>query len=334
MDDAPPLLFRQMLGKYAIDVLAMGQASGALEALVAAPGTPAEIADRSGLDLRNVDQWLRAMTTAGHVHHDDGVFSLEGETLALLGPDFPVDVRAVLSFVHTSFGEPFRAATEAMRTGSGVPTEVYADLGRAVGPLNSRVYRAALVEEWIAAAPALRERLDGGGRIADVACGNADAAAVMATAFPRSTVTGYDPGTPPDAHADVPNLRIVRDPAADLPSDGSFDLVTCLDAFHHLGDPAAFARVAHAALRPGGVFLVAESSLSGDVDVDKADPLSLIVQAGDLLYCMQENLANGGDGSTPSIGLGWVDDALAAAGFATVDHLDSATGYRIFLAAR
>jgi hypothetical protein len=334
MSDQLPLLIRHLLGMYAMDTLAMGRASGALAALAEAPGTPAQVAERSGLDARNVGLWLRAMAAAGHARHDDGVFALDDETAMLLGPAFPIDLGAVLDFVHAAFAEPLREATAAMRTGSGVPPERYADLGKAAGGVNSRLYEAALVGEWIAAGPGLSDRLGAGGRIADLACGTGDAAAAMARAFPDSRVFGFDPGAPAGAHADVPNLEFVREKADTLPPDGSFDLITCLDAFHHLGDVRAVAREAREALADGGVLLVAETAMSGDVDTDNADPFSLIAHAAGLMYCLQENLANGGDGSTPSVGLGWVDEALTAAGFSSVTTHESETGYRIFLAVR
>lgn len=334
MPDQLPLLVQHMLGLYAVDMLAVGEASGALTVLEQGPGTASEIAERAGLDQRNVDQWLRAVTASGHVHHDGGTFTLDQQTAFMLGPEFPVDMHAVLRFVHATFGEPFRASSEAMRTGAGVASDVFAEIAAASGAINTRTYETELVGDWIAAAPGLAERLAEGGRIADLACGNGDAAAVMATAFTGARVFGYDPGTPEGAHAGVANLEIVRESAGLLPADGSFDLVTCLDAFHHLGDPAAAAKQAYAALADGGVLLVAEASLSGDLDTDSADPTSLITHAAGLLYCMQESIANGGDGLTPSLGLAWVDDALAAAGFRSVEHHESPSGYRVFLATR
>jgi hypothetical protein len=334
MSHQPPLLVNHLLGWYAMETLAMGRASGALGALAEGPGTVEEIASRADLDRRNVALWLRAMSAAGHAHHHDGVYALSEETATVLGPAFPTDLGAVLDFVHAASGKPVRAAIEAMRTGAGVPSEVYDEMGAAAGGVNGRIYRAALVDEWIAAAPGLRERLEGGGRIADVACGNGDAAAAMAAAFPTADVVGYDPGAPEGVHVDVPNLTIVREVVDGLPTDGSFDLVTCLDALHHIGDIGEVTAQVHAALGEAGVFLVAEGSLSGDVDTDDADPFSLIAHSAGLMYCLQENLANGGDGSTPSIGLAWVEDALSAAGFSSVTQHESETGYRVFLATR
>jgi hypothetical protein len=334
MSDELPLLARHLLGMYAMKTLAMGRVSGALEVLVEGPTTAEALAAKAGLEERNAALWLRAMAASGHALHHDGSFSLNEETRMLLDPEFPADVRAVLDFTHATFAAPLQAATAAMRTGAGVPSATYADIGAAAGAVNTPTYRAVLVDEWIAAAPGLRARLETGGRIADLACGNADAAAIMATAFPQAEVLGYDPGTPDGAHGDVPNLEIVRDTAGALPADGGFDLITCLDGLHHLGDVAGVVRQVREALRDGGVFLAAETALTGDVDVDNADPYSLIAHTAGLMYCLQENLANGGDGSTPSIGLGWVDDALAAAGFSSITHHESETGYRIFLAVR
>lgn len=334
MSDQQPLLIRHLLGMYAMDTLAMGRASGALDVLATSPTTVADLASRAGLDERNADLWLRAMAAAGHASHDDGTFTLNPETQMLLGPAFPIDLGAVLDFVHAGFAEPLQLATEAMRTGQGVASPHFAALAASVGSANSRVYRACLVDEWISAAPGLADRLAAGGRIADVACGNGDAAAAMAAAFPAAQVYGFDPGAPEGAHADVANLEIVRDVAAELPADGSFDLITCLDSFHHLGAVGGVARQVHDALGDGGVFLIAETALSGDIDTDNADPFSLIAHTSALMYCMQENIASGGDGSMPSIGLGWVTDALAGAGFSSVETLDSETGYRVFLATR
>ncbi|GAB3866491.1 hypothetical protein GCM10028801_38820 [Nocardioides maradonensis] len=333
MTDGLPLLVDHLRGYYALTTLAMGRRSGALAVLLEGPRTSADLAARAGLDARSADLWLRAMAAAGHAHHDAGTFTVDGQTASILGPDFPVDFGAVLDVVHAGFSPPLQEATTAMATGAGVPSAAYAELAAAASPANTPTYRMALVQEWIGAAPELVARLADGGRIADIACGGGDAAALMAAAFPRAEVVGFDPATPEGVHEDVPNLRLVRDEAARLPADGSFDLVTCLDAFHHL--PAAgVAGQVHAALREGGVFLLAETALTGDVDEDGADPFSLVAHAAALMYCLPENLANGGTGETPSVGLGWLERALADAGFAEVTSFVSETGYRIFHAVR
>ncbi len=333
MSDQLPLVLRHLLGRYGIDTLALGRRSGALAVLFEEPGTAADIARRAGLDETNTAQWLRAMAAAEYVDHDAGVFSLTDETAMVLGPWFPIDFGAVLDFAHAAMADPLQRVAEAMREGGGIPSADFAAIGAAAGGVNSRLYRTALVDQWVGAVPGLADRLGRGARIADLACGNGDAAAMLAEAFPSATVTGYDPGVP--AHHDGPaNLSLVARGVDQVAADGPFELITCLDALHHVGDAESVVREVFGALSPGGVLLVAETKMTGDLDVDNADPTALIAHAAGLIYCLQENLANGGTGTIPSAGLGWVDAALVAAGFGTVDHLDSDTGYRVFIATR
>ncbi|MFD6701263.1 MULTISPECIES: class I SAM-dependent methyltransferase [unclassified Microbacterium] len=333
MPDSAPLLLQHLDGMYAIQALAVGERSGALAALLDGPGDAAGIAERAGLDERNVAQWLRCMHAAGYARHDAGVFRIDPETATTFGDGFAIDARGILDFVYAISGDLVRRIPEAMRAGAGVAPAAFTGLGAAASRINSRLYRAALVDEWIASDPALRARLETGAAVADIACGDGDAAAQLARAFPRSRVIGVDPDAAP--RSDVANLELYAETAEHLGAHGSFALITCLDALHHLGDPVAAVRQAADALDEDGVLLIAETSMTGDIDRDAAaDPFALFTHTAGLFYCMQDSLAGGGDGATPSLGLGWVDDALAAAGLGHVDVLESETGFRVFLARR
>jgi len=333
MPEAAPLLLQHLNGMYAMQVLAVGDRSGALAALLDGPGDAAEIAARSALDERNVEQWLRCMHAAGYARHEAGVFRLTPEAAATFDDGFPIDARGILDFVFAISGEGVRRIPDAMRTGEGVQPGAFAELGAAASRINSRLYAAALVDEWIARDPALVARLGAGAAIADIACGDGDATAQLAWAFPRSRVIGIDPGARP--RTDVPNLTLFAETAERLGDHGAFALVTCLDALHHLGDPAAAVRQMAGALDGEGVLLIAETSMTGDVDRDiAADPFVLSTHAAGLFYCMQDNLAAGGDGTTTSRGLDWVATALAEAGLGAVDAFESDTGFRVFLARR
>jgi hypothetical protein len=271
------------------------------------------------------------MAAAGHAHHDDGVFTINPQTAAVLAGGAPVDVVGLLDFVLALSAEAVRRLPDAMRIGRGIPGTMFAEIGAAAGGINGPAYASSLVDVWIGHDPALVARLQAGGAIADLACGSGDAAALMAHAFPRSAVVGIDPGAP--HRTDPPNLRLIADTSGGLVAHGEFALVTCLDSLHHLGDPAAAARDVRAALADDGVFLIAEGAMTGDLDRDNADPYALLTHASGLLYCMQENLAAGGTGETSSTGLGWVTSALADAGFGAVTAFDdSETGFRVFLA--
>jgi len=331
MPDSTPLLMQHLNGMFAMQVLAVGDRSGALAALLERPGDAADIAARAGLDVRNVAQWLRCMHAAGYAQHEADVFRIDPESASVFDEGYPIDARGILDFAFANAGVGVRRIPDAMRSGAGVEPEAFAELGAAASRINSRLYAAALVDEWIARDPALVARLRAGADVADIACGDGDAAARLARAFPRSRVIGLDPGSRP--RTDVPNLVLLAETAEHLAAHGSFALVTCLDALHHLGDPVEAVRQTAAALDEDGVLLIAETSMTGDIDRDlAADPSALVTHAAGLLYCMQDNLAAGGDGATPSLGLDWVDAALGSAGLDRVDAFGSDTGFRVFLA--
>jgi SAM-dependent methyltransferase len=188
----------------------------------------------------------------------------------------------------------------------------------------------ALVDEWLAGVPGLHERLTAGAAIADVACGSGGAAVLMGRAFPNSRVVGYDAAAAIADVGELPgNVELREGDARALADQGEYDLVTCLDSFHHFGDPQAAAARVRGLLRPGGVVLVAESALVGDFIADQANPLGLITYGSALLYCLQENLAAGGPGVAGGDGTDWLVDALKAAGFVDVTVRESDTGFRI-----
>jgi len=62
----------------------------------------------------------------------------------------------------------------------------------------------------------------------------------------------------------LPNLRVVHGRAQEMPfEDGSFDVVLCVDALHHIKDAPAAAAEMHRVLRPGGRILVQEFDVRG-----------------------------------------------------------------------
>jgi SAM-dependent methyltransferase len=325
----PPRFVTHLIGWYAMTALAVGSRTGLLDALVDSPGTAEQIASRAGVDPRNAVEWLRAMTAAGHATYDAGRFGLSPETAMVLGPGFPVDARAVVEWVAGA-SSTLDAVAEAVRSGRGIDPGTYNRAFGAPGArINTPIYRAALVDEWIGGVPGLADRLQQpGARIGDLACGNGDAAATMAQAFPTALVVGYDNADLAPSAPLPGNVTISRDDVRTL-ADADFDLVTCLDSFHHFGEPSLAARQARGLLRPGGVLLVAESALSGDLSADAGDPMSVIPYASSLLYCLQENLAQGGTGVSSGDGPDWLTDALATSGFHDVTSRESPTGYRI-----
>jgi SAM-dependent methyltransferase len=141
-------------------------------------------------------------------------------------------------------------------------------------------------------------------------------------------VVGYDlsPQTMPDLPS---NVSIHRADARNLPGGGPFDLVYCLDSLDHIRDPASVLKGVHRALVPGGVVLVADNDLTGDLDQDAESASALIAYTSSVIYCLQEALAGGGVVHSCAEGPGWVMDAMEQTDFAEVTVHHSETGYAI-----
>jgi ubiquinone/menaquinone biosynthesis C-methylase UbiE len=94
-------------------------------------------------------------------------------------------------------------------------------------------------------------------RILEVGCGTGHWLQVLASV--AGPIYGLDlsPGMLRQARRRQVPLHLVRGRAAHLPfPGGTFDLVYCVDAIHHFGDPRTFVVEAARLLRPGGALAV------------------------------------------------------------------------------
>ncbi|MGB9011557.1 MAG: class I SAM-dependent methyltransferase [Aeromicrobium sp.] len=329
--DSLPRLLTDLNGWYALTMLGVGLRTGLLEALLAGPGDAADLARRADVEERNALEWLRAVTAAGYATYESGTFSATAETVGTFGPEFPADARGIIDWTW-EVPDCFTEVIEAMRTGSGVDPAAYANVGAAAGRINAPTYAAVLISEWIGQVPGLAERLSAGAAVAEIAPGNGAAATLVARAFPRSRVVGYDVGAPEPSPDRPDNFELRVADARDLPDDGPFDFVYCLDALHHLGDPTRSLAQMRKILAPDGVLMLAETDLTGDLAQDVQHPFATITYSSGVLYCLQESLAAGGGPHSGGDGRPWIEEALAEVGFDDVSVTASPTGFAIFVA--
>src|SRR5258708_23036444 len=82
---------------------------------------------------------------------------------------------------------------EAFRTGGGMGWHEHDHrLFRGTERFFRPGYRAHLVAEWIPALDGVKEKLEAGGKVADVGCGHGPSTIIMAEAFPNSDFFGSD----------------------------------------------------------------------------------------------------------------------------------------------
>jgi SAM-dependent methyltransferase len=320
-------LFELYTGGMLTFMIDIGHRTGLFAAAAAGPATSAELAARADLQHRYVREWLGAMVTGGIVEYDPaaGTYRLPAAHAACLTGPGSANL-APFSRLDTHLAKHVDAVARAFREGGGVPyAEFRPEFTDVMDALGRGVFDELLVEAYVPLVPGLGARLAAGARVADVGCGTGHAMVLLAAAYPASTFVGYDLATDAVARArseaaaaGLANARFeVRD-AAGLTVEEPFDVVFVFDAIHDQVDPAAVLARIHAALAPGGTFVMVEPRASSDLAGNLANPQAPMLYSVSTLHCLTVSLAGGGAG----LGAAWGEELaramLAEAGFGDV----------------
>jgi SAM-dependent methyltransferase len=267
------------------------------------------------------------MVTGGILDHDPatGTFRLPAEHAACLTGGGSANL-APLSRLDTHLAKHVDAVARAFREGGGVPYAAFRpEFTDVMDALGRGVFDELLVEEYLPLVPGLGERLAAGARVADVGCGTGHAIVLLAGAYPASTFVGYDLAADAIARArseaaaaGLANARFeVRD-AVSLTVTEPLDVVFVFDAIHDQVAPAEVLERIHAALAPGGTFVMVEPRAASDVAGNLGNPLAPLLYSVSTLHCMTVSLAGGGAGLGAAWGERLARSMLAEAGFGDV----------------
>jgi 2-polyprenyl-3-methyl-5-hydroxy-6-metoxy-1,4-benzoquinol methylase len=294
------------------------------------PSTPAELAAATDCDERYLREWLSAQAAAGYAIFDPatGRFHLDAAQAACLAdetlPTFLAGGMSVASSTHRDQD----AMVAAYRSGDGVGWhEHHASLFEGTERFFRPGYAANLIPTWIPAIEGLDARLRQGGTVADIGCGHGASSILMAQAYPRISVVGFD------AHPD--SIRIARERAEaagvsdhvrfeiaradDLQeAPGGYDLVCIFDALHDMGDPLGAAKAIRSRIAPDGVWLLVEPNAADDLE-DNLNLVGKIFYSASSMICTP---ASRSDGGTDAACLG------AQAGEARLREICTEAGFR------
>jgi 2-polyprenyl-3-methyl-5-hydroxy-6-metoxy-1,4-benzoquinol methylase len=165
--------------------------------------------------------------------------------------------------------------------------------------MSQQFQRHQLIENLLPMLDGVVEKLEAGGRVADVGCGTATSTVAMAKAFPRSRFVGYDnsraaikQATLAVRESGVTNVEIV-DPTHDpLPEDGSFDFITTFDVIHDATHPAELITAISSSLPADGTWLCADIKGKPTFAENlKENPIAPIGYAFSLMVCMSAALS-------------------------------------------
>ena len=327
-------LFAATVGTLELFGVYLGDRLGLYAALREGSATPPELAERCGIHPRYAREWLEQQAVAGVLTVDDAA---EADARRYALPEAHAGV--LLDATDAAHVAPFGRmvvgianvldeVVDAYRSGGGVPYAHYgADFRDGQGDINRPAFSTALVDEWVPAMSGAAAALEGGGRAADLGCGQGWAAIALARRFPDAEVWGIDsdPASIEDARANAAeagaSLRFECVDAAALSKHGPFDLVAILEVLHDLSRPVAGLAAARAALDADGAVLVADEAVAGSFTAP-GDDLERMMYGWSITHCLPASMAE-----QPSEAIGTairestVRDLAARAGFGRVDVL-------------
>lgn len=298
---------QDFMGKLVVDMggaalmanVILGDELGLYRAMAdGAPTTPEALAQRTGCNARLLREWLSAQAAAGYVEHESGSFRLPPEqAMALADEDSPVYIAGGASVLACMYLDKDKLVA-AMRGNGGLSWgDHHPCLFSGTERFFRPGYRANLVSQWLPALDGVVEQLERGAKVADIGCGHGASSVILAQAYPRSTIHGYD------FHA--PSIEQARRRAADagvaarvsfeqasaqaFPGEG-YDLVCFFDCLHDMGDPVGAARRAHQALKPGGTVLLVEPYANDELD-QNLNPVGRLYYAASTCVCTPNSLS-------------------------------------------
>lgn len=261
--------------------------------------TSQQLAEQSGTAERYVREWLAGQAASGYINYDapTETFHLTPEqTLVFANPDSPVIMTGGYYVVESVYSDIPRIA-ESFRTGKGFAWGehcncLFCGTEKFFGP----GYRANLVSSWLPALDGVAAKLQAGGKVADVGCGHGISTLVMAEAFPNSQFFGFDYHAGSIARArnlaqsaGLTNVTFDIATAKGYPGM-NYDLVTCFDCLHDMGDPVGAAAHVRESLNPNGAWLIVEP-MAQDTLAGNLNPVGRIFYAASTTICLPTSLS-------------------------------------------
>jgi len=222
-------------------------------------------------------------------------------------------------------GEVEQRIINCFRAGGGLHYSEYPRFHTVQAEMSGEVFDGSLIDVVLPLVDGLPERLRSGVEVADFACGSGHAINLMAQAFPASRFTGIDfsdeaiaTGVAEAARLGLTNATFESHNLAQLDKDAAYDVITVFDAIHDQAQPARVLENIYRALRPGGVFLMADIKASSRLEENVDVPMSTYLYTVSLMHCMTVSLALDGAGLGTAWGTQLATSMLADAGFGDV----------------
>lgn len=298
----------QFLGQVVTDVGAamngvlvmIGTKLGLWQAMDGAgPMTPSELANRTGVRERYVREWLAAQAASGYVEYEPKAetFTLPPEAAVAFAEEHSPAYMAGGFHIISSAYRDWERIAERFQDGDGFGWHEHdPELFMGTEQFFRPGYEASLVSDWIPALDGVEAKLRDGAEVADIGCGHGVSTVLMAKAFPKSHVHGFDYHDESISRA----MELAREegvdgntefgvfPAKSYPGEG-YDLVCFFDCLHDMGDPVGALRHVRETLAKDGSVMLVEPH-AGDTLADNLNPVGRVYYAASTLICTPSSL--------------------------------------------
>jgi SAM-dependent methyltransferase len=275
-------------------MVVIGDKLGLYKALAAGPMSPAELAAATKTDERYVREWLASQAAGGYVSYDKAAqkfFLSPEQAFTLANEDSPAYLPGAFELALGSLAAVPRI-TEAFKTGAGMGWHEH-DEGVFHGceKFFRPGYAANLANAWLPALEGVVDKLNAGARVADVGCGKGSSTRLMAAAYPKSTIIGFDyhdksiEGARASAQREGLSNRVTFEVSGAKQYPGKdYDLVTMFDCLHDMGDPVGASKHVLQSLKKDGTWMIVEP-FANDQLSDNLNPVGRVYYSFSTLLC-------------------------------------------------
>jgi 2-polyprenyl-3-methyl-5-hydroxy-6-metoxy-1,4-benzoquinol methylase len=275
-------------------LIVLGEKLGLYRQLARGASTAAELARETRTSERYVAEWLAANAASGYVEYDAATkkYRMNAEqAFTLADPESPAYIPGAFLIAMSMFKDEHKV-TEIFRTGQGLGWHEHDKcLFEGTEKFFRPSYAGNLVGSWIPALEGVRDRLESGGRVADVGCGHGASTILMAKAFPRATFHAYDyhpesieTAKRAAAAAGVADrITFGVESAKTFPGKG-YDLVAFFDCLHDMGDPEGAARHVLSTLAPEGSWMIVEPFAHDELEKN-FNPVGRVFYSASTMIC-------------------------------------------------
>jgi SAM-dependent methyltransferase len=291
--------FGALGGVFVASMIYLGHQLGLYKAMAGqGPMTSASLANNTGMSERFLREWLMQQAASGVIEsRGAGTFELAPEAaLVFADENNPASQIAIFAHLPSVVGM-LASAERGFRTGLGNTYDAHGENGaRMMDAVFGAWNRTSLVSEALPRLAGVVERLERGGKVADVGCGGGAGPIAVAKAFPAADVHGYDNSkhalkvaAENKAAAGISNVTFHNPDEEPLPTTPTFDLVMTLDCLHDMARPDLYTAAIRKAIKPDGVWFIVDVDGAATAEENLKNPMAGFIYGGSTAICLQSS---------------------------------------------